>query len=203
MQRRKKEIPCTKKTIRKEIIEDIVVKATLKAFENPDAIEKLADDILKLHESQPEENLALKALQESLKSVNRKIANLTAAIEEGIITETTKQRLRTLEEERADLTEKILAEDGRQRLQVSKEDIVRFIKKAISKDPFFMIRTLVKQVILYDDRAVIQYNCTTDNPDDDDHRGFCFHTETVYLEHKLYGTSYGSSTVKFIVELYA
>ena len=61
MQRRKKEIPCTKKTIRKEIIEDIVVKATLKAFENPDAIEKLADDILTLHESQPEENLALKA----------------------------------------------------------------------------------------------------------------------------------------------
>ena len=108
VQRRKKENPCTKKTIRKEIIEDIVVKATLKAFENPDAIEK-----------------------------------------------------------------------------------------------FFMIRTLVKQVILYDDRAVIQYNCTTDNPDGDDHWGFCFHTETVYPEHKLYGTSYGSSTVKFIVELYA
>ena len=201
--KRKKTTPCTKRSVRKETIEKIVLEQTMKAFENPETIERLAADIYALHAQEPEENLAAKALQATLKDVNRKIGNITAAIEEGIITETTKERLRALEEERTALTEKLLAEDSRQRLQISKEDIVRFIKKAINKNPFFMIQTLIKQILIYDDRVIIQYNYTSENPDDDDHRGFCFYTEDIYMDRGKLNFCGSSDVLHFRVELYA
>ncbi len=46
------------------------------------------------------ENIAAKKLGESMKTVDKKIRNLMNAIEEGIVTATTKQRLQELEIER-------------------------------------------------------------------------------------------------------
>ena len=82
------------KAFRKELIESFVVKQALGYVLQDRVIAMLADALV---ENQKRENTHLPALQEELKKVNKKIDNIAAAIEEGIITQTTKERLTALE----------------------------------------------------------------------------------------------------------
>ena len=41
---------------------------------------------------------------------------------------------------------------------ISKEDIIKFISKCIKKEPLQMIKLLVKEIILFDDKVEIYYN---------------------------------------------
>ncbi len=49
---------------------------------------------------------------------------------------------------------------------LTKEEICNFIPNAIKKNPESMIRILIKQVVVYDDKIEIFYNFTSKNPDD-------------------------------------
>ena len=41
---------------------------------------------------------------------------------------------------------------------MKREDVIKFLRDAIRKSPKQLIRTLVKKVVLYDDRIQIYYN---------------------------------------------
>ena len=58
---------------------------------------------LQLIEKELQDTYIIIGLQERLKETNKRIKNLMSAIEQGIITPTTKERLEELEEERRDL----------------------------------------------------------------------------------------------------
>ena len=58
---------------------------------------------LQLIEKELQDTSIIIGLQERLKETNKRIKNLMSAIEQGIITPTTKERLEELEEERRDL----------------------------------------------------------------------------------------------------
>ena len=149
------------------------------------------------------ENIAAKKLGESMKTVDKKIRNLMNAIEEGIVTATTKQRLQELEIKRDELRARLVAEESHDKLPITKSDIKRFIRKAVEKNPALMIKTLIKEIILYDDRIEIYYNYTKNkSPDDDDHRGFCFYEEIVGLKKMKYGKSAVAGVVKMKMKLY-
>ena len=67
-----------------------------------------------------------------------------------------------------------------------------------------MIKTLIKEIILYDDKIEIYYNYTKNkSPDDDDHRGFCFYTEDIYMDRGKLNSCGSSDVLHFRVELYA
>lgn len=66
-----------------------------------------------------------------------------------------------------------------------------------------MIKTLIKEIILYDDKIEIYYNYTKNkNPDDDDHRGFCFYEEIVEVEKRPHGKASGSGVTKMKLKMY-
>ena len=202
--KRRKEKKCSKTAVKKEAIEQVIVEETLKIFNDAATVDKLADDIMAVLAKRNGENIAAKKLEESLKTVDKKIRNLMNAIEEGIVTATTKQRLQELEIERDELRARLVAEESHDKLQITKSDIKRFIRKAVEKDPALMIKTLIKEIILYDDKIEIYYNYTKNkSPDDDDHRGFCFYEEIVELEKMKYGKSAVSGVVKMKMKLYA
>ena len=201
--KRRKEKKCNKTAVKKEAIEQVIVEETLKIFNDAATVDKLADDIMAVLAKRNGENIAAKKLEESLKTVDKKICNLMNAIEEGIVTATTKQRLQELEIERDELRARLVAEESHDKLQITKSDIKRFIRKAVEKDPALMIKTLIKEIILYDDKIEIYYNYTKNkSPDDDDHRGFCFYEEIIELEKMKYGKNAVSGVVKMKMKLY-
>ena len=68
---------------------------------------------------------------------------------------------------------------------MKREDVIKFLRDAIRKSPKRLIRTLVKKVVLYDDRIQIYYNYAdrktqkqTEGSDGDEaDQAFCFYDE--------------------------
>ena len=97
-----------------------MVDTALNVIFNTEIIDHLADLIL---EAQAKENTRLPALRSQLRDVKKRLSNLLEAIEQGILTSTTKQRLDELEARRSDLRTSILEEEL-QRPALSREQIL-------------------------------------------------------------------------------
>ena len=74
---------------------------------NSDLIERLID---RLEKSQGEKSFTLKALEQQQKEIEKKLENMIAAIEAGVLTPSTKERLSQLEEQKETLEREILKE---------------------------------------------------------------------------------------------
>ena len=109
-----------KKGIKKDLLEDLVLKQILKIIMNDELIDKLADIAV---EQQSKENVALPALRSNLKEINKSIDNIVKAIEDGIYTSSTKERLQALEKSREE-TELLIAKEEIKKPLLSKEDVV-------------------------------------------------------------------------------
>ena len=85
------------------------------------------------------------------------------AIEQGIITETTKERLETLEGSQRELQEKLILERMKEQVILDKKVIENYLKDAVSKEPEMMIDLLVEKVYVYSDyiEIILHY---TDEP---------------------------------------
>ena len=133
-----------------------------------------------------------------------------SAIEKGIVTTSTKERLEQLEKQLDQLNEKLIVEKNKDILKTTKNEIVKFIKTALKKEPAPMINLLVKTIVLFDDKIEIYYNYINKNsPDCDEHRAFIFHTENIddsydYHKFELSSMSIETFNVKYYykVELY-
>ena len=85
---------CDKKAVRKDWIEDLVINLTKEFVLNDDVIERVAETIYNL---QFKENTILKALKKSLSDIETGINNMLNAIQMGVVTSSTKQRLEELD----------------------------------------------------------------------------------------------------------
>ena len=188
---------CKKQSIRKDDLEKLIIEVTLKVLDDPTNLEKLVDKIFELNDTRSKSNGTLAVLYNELDGVRKAIDNLMKAMEQGIVTNTTRERLEELEGRRDELRAKIKIEDSKARIKLTKPEILRFIGKAIRKEPAQMIRLLIKQIILYDDKIEIYYNTSERRPDgEDSHQAFCFHTETFCYENMAwwFSTKGGSTT---------
>lgn len=100
--------------------------------------------------------------------MKKSIRNVMNAIEQGILTPTTKQRLKELEERQYEL-ESTIEQVSNNLLILSKEQIIFWLEKLRSGDlngPSYrkkIINTFVNCVYLYDDRIKIVYNYSKNN----------------------------------------
>ena len=99
---------CDLKAIRKEPLERFVVETAIKVIFSDEIIERLIDLIM---EAQQQENTRLPVLKDQLRDTEKRLANLLEAIEQGILTPTTKQRLDELEARKEALNTSILEEE--------------------------------------------------------------------------------------------
>ena len=158
----KKVKTCDKKPVRKELIEDLVVQESMRILNNRELVEQLAD---RLYEMQGEESSYLLSLRNRLADTKKLLANVMRAIEQGIITETTKARLTELEEEQ----KKIEGEIGTEELRhprMPREEILFGIERFAKLDVASLegrrklIDGFINSVYLYDDKIVINFNGT-------------------------------------------
>ena len=81
--------------------------------------------------------------------------NLMAAIEQGIVTSTTKERLQELETKEEELSSKILIERTKTKVALVKKDIVSYLRKALENSSERIIDLLVDRITMYDDKIII------------------------------------------------
>jgi len=184
---RKTSKSCKKENIRKEIFENIVVDTTIKVLDNPENLNLLADKIITAQKSRIEDTTILNILKDEQNSTQKAIDNLLSAIEQGVVTPTTKSRLEELELKLDSIKEKLLSEQSKNKTSLTKTDILKFIKKGLKKEPRLLIQQLINRIILYDDKVEIYYNyIDAKRPDETSHQAFLFYKEyfsDVYNNH--------------------
>ena len=146
--------------MRKEPLEQFVVQTALEKVLNDRVIDLLADKLL---EYQSKENTRLPVLQAELKEVKRRIDNLVAAIEQGILTPATKARMEELEQQREALETSILQEQI-EKPPITREQILFWFDQFRHGDPADIafqekvIDCFVNSIYLFDDRIVVNFN---------------------------------------------
>ena len=132
--------------IRKEELEECVINAIVEQLSSPDVMDKIVNKLVQLQNTEETVSSALTMLLNEKHGVERSLANLINAIENGIISNTTNNRLQELEKR-------------------------RFYEQALKAEPKILINLLVKEIVLYDDKIEIYYNNPT-NKSPDGSRGF-------------------------------
>ena len=159
---KKRRRDCTKKTVKKDWIEELVVRETLTHVLTEEVMGRIASGVIQLQQKERDEG-QIPLLEGQLAEVERLLKNVMKAIEQGIITPTTKERMDELETQRAELKASI--EKASIELTSLTEDQVIFWLEKFGggdyKDPAFqwkVIENFVNAVYLYDDRLRIVYN---------------------------------------------
>ena len=104
--KKKKEHACDKKNVGRDYIENLIAKYIYEYCLRDDIIEIIADKTIE-YNNEKMKNSKVGLFEEELSAVNRNIRNIMKAIEAGIITPTTKERLLELEARKAELKAKI------------------------------------------------------------------------------------------------
>ena len=166
--KKSKKSECNSIPFRKEWLEQFVLMHTKYDVLTDEVIETIADEIITLQDNEPESHILISA-RASLKETEKSISNILKAIEAGIFTETTKERLLDLENKRASLKQTIAIEELRANRKLTKDHIIFWFEKFRSGDieaeefQKTLIDVFINKIVLYKDRVVIAYNYTDNN----------------------------------------
>ena len=163
LSKRRKKLPCKQKSVEKQWLEDIVIKTTWKLLSNVNNIREIAETLCRIHESESRKNTNIKSLEAKRHNALKASQNLIIAIEQGIITEQTKIRLKELEAQIAGLDFDIEQEKQRNYTSLTEDKIERFLNAVICGDineisvRKLLVKLLIREVILDTDSITITY----------------------------------------------
>ena len=161
---KKKRTECDLKPAKKAWLEDLVVNETVKLLQD----DKITDAVVsRVMEMQAKESEEMPFLEARLKEAEDSIDNLLKAIEMGVITKSTKERLEALETEKAELESQIALEKLKQ--PTLTEEFVRYwlerfrgIDTTNIAHRKLLIEVFLNTVYLYNDKVVITFNYKED-----------------------------------------
>ncbi len=151
---------CRKKAVRKDWIEDLVIRETMKLVMDDAVIEAIVSMLMEL---QDRKNVNLPLYEQQLRETNTAINNLLNAIQQGILTKSTKTRLEELEATKEELETRIDCEKLA-KPKVSREFMTfwlhRFRKLDVHQPSHkkMLIDTFINAIYLYDDKMLITFN---------------------------------------------
>ena len=161
---KKKKNNCKKKTVRKEWIEDIVIREITKIIFDDNTIESIISMVMKIQE---EDNKEIPVYEKQLESVKKSLDNLLNAIQMGIFTESTKQRLEELEQQKKNLEQQI-TELSFKKPMLKPEYIRNWLYRLRTLNPEklehrrVLVDTFVNKIFLYDDKIIFTFNYKSD-----------------------------------------
>lgn len=162
--RNKRRKGCSKKAVKKNGIETLVVNRVKHVLMDDKIINQMADIIM---EMQSKENQTIPYLKKQLAETEKGITNMLNAIEQGIFTASTKGRLDELEERKSLLETSILNEEMT-KSRLTREQIIfwlyrfRKLNTKEEKQRKRLIDGFVNSVYVFDDRLVIAVNFKED-----------------------------------------
>ena len=157
---KKKLAACSCRTFRKQWLEDLVVNSMMDVVQDDRRLEAIVSTVMAL---QDRENTALPMYEQQLQGVNLSISNLLNAIQQGLLTPSTKSRLEQLEASREDLEHRIALEKLA-KPKVPKDFVEYWLRRFrmldVSKEEHRkqLIETFLNAVYAYDDKLLIVCN---------------------------------------------
>lgn len=170
LSKRRKRAKCNMGRVQKQFIEDTVINATVQMLSSVNNLKKIAQGIYNVHKRETADNTALKLIEKKRAEAVKAQNNIVKAIEQGIITETTKSRLTELENLISQYDVEICKEKTRSYTYLTADDIEMYLSKFVFdntddiKVRKLIVNAFIREVILYDDEIVITYNFT-DSPE--------------------------------------
>lgn len=158
--KRRSHLYCDLKAVHKEWLEQMVTHVAIHYILQENEMNTVAEMAVAYR---AEENPRLPTLRTQLRDVNKRIKNLISAIEEGIVSTTTCQRLDDLEQQRANLEASIRQEEMKHP-KMDKEQIIRWMQrfKDLDLDDLRIQRQIidcfVNTVYLFDDNLIVNFN---------------------------------------------
>ena len=152
----KKDPNCHNQSVRKEALESIVTEALTKEIAKPENLALITDKVFELYCAKFTGDSDLRRYERELAVTDRAITNVLKAIEEGIFTPSTKQRLTELEEKKARIEQAITIESAREKNMLTKENIERYITAAIKLSAKQMVELLVERIDVFTDKICIK-----------------------------------------------
>ena len=152
----KKDPNCHNQSVRKEVLESIVTEALTNEIAKPYNIALITDKVFELYCAKFTGDSDLRRYERELAVTDRAITNVLKAIEEGIFTPSTKQRLTELEEKKARIEQAITIESAREKNMLTKENIERYIAAAIKLSAKQMVELLVERIDVFTDKICIK-----------------------------------------------
>jgi len=156
---------CAMKAVKKDWMERAVVQDTVNYVLQDHEIKNIAQILIA---KQQKEDYALPILEKQLEETEKGLQNLVNAIQAGILTPTTKQRMDELEATKADIEVKLL-QAKLQKEYLTEKNIIHWLGRfkggdINSKDyQRSIIDLFVNAIYLYDDRIVLTYNFKSDS----------------------------------------
>ena len=136
------------------------MREVVQMLQHDSMLEKITDMVLAL---QAQENVVLPLLQKQLAETECGIENMLNAIQQGVLTASTKTRLEALEASKSDIEVKILQEQM-QKPRLTREQVLywlhrfRVIDITQQDQRQRLIDGFVNAVFLYDDKIVLTFN---------------------------------------------
>ncbi len=153
---------CKKKPVKQDYIETLVIRVMTELLHDTEILTSLAVDAADYYQKYYADTGYLEGLKQQLKETEKKLNNLLRALEAGIFSETTQQRLAELEEQKKALNEAIETEEIKTRVTKENEhSIAAYFQKYLNADlsnPLTrdsVFDYLIDRIYLYDDRLEI------------------------------------------------
>ena len=158
--KKKKSCTALHKSIKKVPLENAVINAVMEKITDDAFLEYLADSAIEI---QNKESSELPLLRKQLADTEKCITNMLNAIQAGIITDSTKQRLEELEANKKELETNIAIEEL-QKPMLTKDQILfwlyKFRKLDVTKleSRRRLVDSFVNSIVVYDDYILINFN---------------------------------------------
>lgn len=198
--RKKRLNDCQKSMVRKEVLEELVLNTVMEELNAPETIDNIVSGLLQLQDSRIKTNPALSLLLKEQRQTETALNNLVAAIERGILSNTTNKRLHELESRQEELERLILIEKSKTAVKVSEQNIREFYEQALREEPKMLINYLIKEIVLFDDRMEIYFNSPIKKSPDES-RGFSFYSSFADMHVCLYSNT-APQVKKMRIEMY-
>ena len=159
---KKHKVPCHKKTVKQEWLEDFVLDKIQTSILSSNSINELATELCKAFNSTIVEDKMLMANEKALAKNKKELENVMNAIRAGIINDTIKESITALDEEKKVLELENLKLKAKTKRELSEEDSMKFLVSLLKMDdksPDYkkmMLDRFVKKVILFDDKIQIE-----------------------------------------------
>ncbi|MCM1364118.1 MAG: recombinase family protein [Faecalibacterium sp.] len=151
---------CDKKTVKKDWIENLVIEKVMKIIFNDDEIVALVDKVMEFL-GKGNDNLPI--LQKQYTEAQKCIDNLLNAMQQGIITASTKQRMEELEQQKSELSVQIIKEEM-SRPKFTKDEALCWFYRFRKLNPKKLehrrklIDNFVNSIFLFDNKIIITFN---------------------------------------------
>ena len=153
---------CKKERAPKKWIEDLIVRELDALLHSDEFIEEVADRCV-AYQKKTKDRSVIKTLEKRLQENEKATQNIISAIEAGIVTDSVKSRLVTLESEHADIergiAQLIIEDDELDRDQILY--FMRMLREGDINDPDYqqkLIDTFLNAAYLYDDKIILTLN---------------------------------------------